>query len=161
MAVAKSQTFTGKVVNAQHEPLFGASVVNSVNGTGVTTSTNGSFSLWASENDSVNIAYLGYYDTTVTASAHYATIVLREKSIWLNETIVSGIRAKFNTPATFSMVTEGEIKEKNVGKDVPFILESQPSVVVSSDAGTGIGYTGLRIRGVSPEKSTLPSTAFR
>jgi iron complex outermembrane recepter protein len=61
--------------------------------------------------------------------------------------IVSAVRASQNTPATFSTIPKEEIERKNLSQDLPYLLSNQPSVVATSDAGNGVGYTGLRIRG--------------
>src|SRR5690606_16484011 len=56
-------------------------------------------------------------------------------------------RANDKTPTTHVTLDKEEIKEKNFGQDLPFLLNWTPSVVTTSDAGTGVGYTGIRIRG--------------
>ena len=60
---------------------------------------------------------------------------------------VSAVKATEKNPFAKTNITKAEIKKLNVGQDLPFILNSTPSVVVNSDAGTGVGYTGIRIRG--------------
>ncbi|HEY0060255.1 MAG TPA: Plug domain-containing protein, partial [Flavisolibacter sp.] len=60
---------------------------------------------------------------------------------------VKAIRASDKAPFAKTNLTKGDIDKQNLGQDLPFLLNSTPSVVVHSDAGTGIGYTGLRIRG--------------
>lgn len=60
---------------------------------------------------------------------------------------VRAIRANEKAPFTKSNLTKEEIGKLNQGQDLPFLLNQTPSVVVNSDAGTGVGYTGLRIRG--------------
>ena len=60
---------------------------------------------------------------------------------------VKAIRAGEKAPFTKTNLSKKEIQKTNLGQDIPFILNQTPSVVVNSDAGTGIGYTGLRIRG--------------
>ncbi len=60
---------------------------------------------------------------------------------------VSAVRATENTPATLTTVEKREIEKINLGQDLPYLINHTPSVVSTSDAGTGIGYTGLRIRG--------------
>jgi iron complex outermembrane recepter protein len=60
---------------------------------------------------------------------------------------VSSIKATEKNPFAKTNITKEEIKQNNVGQDLPFILNNTPSVVVNSDAGTGVGYTGIRIRG--------------
>jgi iron complex outermembrane receptor protein len=60
---------------------------------------------------------------------------------------VRAVRAGEKAPFTKTNLTKKEIEKLNLGQDIPFILNQTPSVVVSSDAGNGIGYTGIRIRG--------------
>ncbi len=60
---------------------------------------------------------------------------------------VRAIRAGEKAPFAKSNLTKTEIGKKNLGQDIPFLLNQTPSVVVNSDAGTGVGYTGMRIRG--------------
>ena len=57
------------------------------------------------------------------------------------------IRANDRAPFTKTNLNKTEIEKNNVGQDIPFILNQTPSVVINSDAGNGIGYTGIRIRG--------------
>ena len=60
---------------------------------------------------------------------------------------VKAIRAGENSPFTKTNISKKEIEKLNLGQDLPFILNQTPSVVVNSDAGNGVGYTGIRIRG--------------
>ncbi len=70
----------------------------------------------------------------------------------LNEVIVSATRANQRTGMAFTNVYQKDIKKLNLGQDMPFLLNQLPSVVVSSDAGAGVGYTGIRIRGTDPTR---------
>ena len=60
---------------------------------------------------------------------------------------VRSVRASENSPFAISNLNKTSIQQLNYGQDLPFVLQNTPSVVVNSDAGTGVGYTGLRIRG--------------
>ena len=73
----------------------------------------------------------------------------------LDEVIVKGIRAKFSSPISYSEIDKKELKKKNLGQDLPILLNFLPSVVTTSDAGAGIGYTSIRIRGVSPQSTNI------
>lgn len=64
-----------------------------------------------------------------------------------DEVVITATRAGENAPATFSTVDKTAIQKQNFGQDLPFLLNWTPSIVTTSDAGTGIGYTGMRIRG--------------
>lgn len=65
----------------------------------------------------------------------------------LDEVVVSASRAEEKTPVTYSTVDAAELRKANHGADLPYLLKNTPSLVVTSDAGTGIGYTGMHIRG--------------
>ncbi|MEJ7671194.1 MAG: Plug domain-containing protein [Chitinophagaceae bacterium] len=60
---------------------------------------------------------------------------------------MKAVRANDKAPFTKTNLTKKDIEKVNLGQDLPFILNQTPSVVVHSDAGNGIGYTGIRIRG--------------
>ena len=68
-------------------------------------------------------------------------------SVDLNEVVVKATRATAKTGMAFSTIREKEIAKQNLGQDIPFLLNQMPSVVVTSDAGAGVGYTGIRVRG--------------
>lgn len=70
----------------------------------------------------------------------------------LNEVVVKATRANEKTGMVYSNVSQSAIKKQNLGQDLPFLLNQLPSVVVTSDAGTGVGYTGIRIRGTDPTR---------
>ena len=65
----------------------------------------------------------------------------------LDAVLVSAIRVDSKTPVTFSNMTKKELKTRNLGQDIPILMNYMPSVVTTSDAGNGIGYTGIRVRG--------------
>ncbi|HEX3166714.1 MAG TPA: TonB-dependent receptor plug domain-containing protein [Chitinophagaceae bacterium] len=71
----------------------------------------------------------------------------RDSFLLLEPVEVKAIRAAENAPFTKTNLTKKQIEKLNVGQDLPFILNQTPSVVVNSDAGNGVGYTGIRIRG--------------
>ena len=73
----------------------------------------------------------------------------------LDEVIVKGIRAKFSSPISYSNIYKEKLKNKNLGQDLPILLNFLPSIVTTSDAGAGIGYTGIRVRGVSPQSTNI------
>ncbi len=65
----------------------------------------------------------------------------------LDDVIVYATRANEKTPTTYSEITSTDLKPRNLGQDLPILLNFSPSLVTTSDAGAGIGYTGMRIRG--------------
>jgi iron complex outermembrane receptor protein len=60
---------------------------------------------------------------------------------------IKSVRVSDNSPFAKSNVSAASIAQVNLGQDLPFLIQNTPSVVVNADAGTGIGYTGIRIRG--------------
>ena len=68
-------------------------------------------------------------------------------TITLEEVRLTGIKAKDNTPVTFTNVSKKDITSRNLGQDIPILLNYLPAVVTTSDAGAGIGYSGIRVRG--------------
>ena len=83
---------------------------------------------------------LGFSQETETDS-------LVGKKIVLDEVLVSALRVTKESPVTFSNLNKEEIKPRNLGQDIPFLMNFLPAVVSTSDAGAGIGYTGIRVRG--------------
>lgn len=73
----------------------------------------------------------------------------------LDEVIVRAVRVDAKSPITHSNVTKKELAKRNLGQDIPVLLNFLPSVVTSTDAGAGVGYTGIRIRGVSAQSTNI------
>ncbi|WP_405370435.1 TonB-dependent receptor [Nonlabens sp. Asnod2-A12] len=73
----------------------------------------------------------------------------------LDEVLVKAVRVNAKSPITHSNLSKEEIAKRNIGQDLPMLLNFLPSVVTSSDAGAGIGYTALRVRGVSSQSTNV------
>ena len=73
----------------------------------------------------------------------------------LDEVLVRSVRVEADSPITHSNVSKEELQKRNLGQDIPILLNFQPSVVTTSDAGAGIGYTGIRIRGVDAQSTNI------
>ncbi len=82
------------------------------------------------------------------------------KSIDLQEVQVIATRATKKTPLTYSEIDKETIETVNYGRDIPFILTLTPSVVATSEAGTGIGYTGFRIRGTDANRINITANGI-
>ena len=65
----------------------------------------------------------------------------------LKEVVLTAVRAKEKDPITFTNISKEEIAKRNLGQDIPVLLNYQPSVVTTTDAGNGVGYTYMRVRG--------------
>ncbi|MEO1030271.1 MAG: TonB-dependent receptor [Bacteroidota bacterium] len=73
----------------------------------------------------------------------------------LDEVLVKSVRVDAKSPITHTNVSKKEIAKRNLGQDVPILLNFLPSVVTTSDAGAGVGYTGIRVRGVSSQSTNM------
>ncbi len=73
----------------------------------------------------------------------------------LDEVLVKAVRVDAKSPITHSNVTKEDLTKRNLGQDIPVLLNFLPSVVTTSDAGAGIGYTGIRVRGVSAQSTNI------
>ncbi|MBK9192948.1 MAG: TonB-dependent receptor [Crocinitomicaceae bacterium] len=80
---------------------------------------------------------------------------LEELSYMSDEIVITSTRADDYTPTTFTNMSSQKIEKLNYGQDIPYLFNLTPSVVITSDAGTGIGYTGIRIRGVDPTRTNV------
>ena len=67
--------------------------------------------------------------------------------IALDEVLVSAVRATEESPVTFTNLTKKQIASRNLGQDIPVLMNFMPGVVTTTDAGAGVGYTGIRVRG--------------
>lgn len=98
----------------------------------------------------LKVSFLGFETYQVQVNPEHSGFIkirLLPQSFMQDEVVVRSTRLKENSPATFSIVTKETLKRENTGVDLPYLLQSTPSLVVTSDAGAGIGYTGIRIRG--------------
>lgn len=68
-------------------------------------------------------------------------------SVSLTDVVIVANRADYKTPVAFSTVTKSQIEKVNDGRDIPFLLDYTPSVITTSDAGAGMGYSAIRVRG--------------
>ena len=78
--------------------------------------------------------------------------IIKNDSIIIQQVEVVATRARHDTPIAHSNISRSEIEERNYGEDVPSLLATLPSVVISSESGTGIGSTSFRVRGTDPTR---------
>ncbi|MHA7130399.1 TonB-dependent receptor [Algoriphagus namhaensis] len=152
-AALAQESLSGKVLDAQTgDPLIGASVWTEKVGRGAVTDDSGRFTLTKLPSGEVRlkISYLGYETYEESISIPYSgdlEVRLESRDLLTEEFIVSATRASSTTPTTFKTIDKEELAKRNLGQDIPILLNFTPSVVSHSDAGAGVGYTGLRIRG--------------
>ncbi|AFL83267.1 outer membrane receptor protein [Belliella baltica DSM 15883] len=134
------------------ELLAGTNVLLEGTGRGSTTDISGNFEIRNIPQGTydLRVSFLGYTTQTLkitVPNTEEINISLEQSSIFTEEFVVNGTRASDVTPTTFQNIKKEEIAKLNLGQDIPMLLNYTPSVVSFSDAGAGVGYTGLRIRG--------------
>lgn len=154
---SQSSTVRGTVVDASTgQPLQGANVVQVGTDIGTSSGPDGHFELTLQEDGAgrLRISYVGYATQTVDLQTADSPLeIMMEPRVYqTNEVFVRALRVDNSVPVASETLERSEIEEQNLGQDIPYLLGSLPSVTTTSDAGAGIGYTGIRIRGVDPAR---------
>ncbi|MEQ9308143.1 MAG: TonB-dependent receptor [Balneolaceae bacterium] len=166
-----SQTISGYVYDVETgTPLQAANILQSGTTNGGVSDINGffEFELISEKSKLIEVSFLGYAVQEILLAdfgekleiylvpIDFSSITMAIDDISapsrLEELVVEATRVDDSTPFTFTNIDKAELEEKNLGQDVPYLLRATPSVVSTSDAGAGVGYTGIRIRGVDPTR---------
>ncbi|RAI94925.1 TonB-dependent receptor [Algoriphagus yeomjeoni] len=153
ISVWAQNSISGKVLDANtSEPLIGASVWTEKQGRGAVTDADGNFTITKLNEGEIQlrVSYVGFETLQKSLSVPLAgelRLELNPTDLLSEEFIVSATRASATTPTTFQTIDKEELAKRNLGQDIPILLNFTPSVVTNSDAGAGIGYTSMSIRG--------------
>ncbi len=148
---------SGKVQDENGQALSGATVIISDTYLGAYTDIDGGFVFSAVPQGEyiLKVSYIGYNtyqgDITVKSDTEL-NISLSVSTIVSDEVIVRGLKASQTTPVAFTDINREELIRINTGQDLPYLLTLVPSLVETSEAGAGIGYTGIRIRGTDASR---------
>jgi len=142
----------GKVSDTNGVGLPGASVSVNNNLSGAFTKTDGTYILPGLEDGeyTIRVSFMGYETVAkevILKGDFDVNIVLQNFTYKIDEVLISAMRAGEHTPMAYSEVDKRTLKNMNTGQDMPYLLSLTPSFIETSEAGNGIGYTGLRIRG--------------
>jgi iron complex outermembrane receptor protein len=151
-AVYSQFSISGRIIDETGTPLVGANIVLDNTYRGTTTDLEGNFvfSKIKKGEYALKISYIGYnyvYKKVKVDGDIYLDLSLVPATILGDEVIISATRVSDKIPVAFTTMEKEAINERNIGQDIPYLLSLTPSFVVSSDAGTGVGYTSFRIRG--------------
>ncbi|MBN2635173.1 MAG: TonB-dependent receptor [Prolixibacteraceae bacterium] len=140
------------VVTGNGEPLAGANTLIKGTTIGSPTKSDGTFEFrnLKEGNYTLEITFIGFEKKEVKVDLNEnktLEINLEPSAILTDEVFISATRAKSKTPMAYSNVSKNELENKNLGQDIPYLLQLTPSFVATSDAGAGVGYTNFRIRG--------------
>jgi iron complex outermembrane recepter protein len=142
-------TLSGKITDGS-KPYPGVNVQVKGTSIGTTTDINGQFSLNLKEGTYIliisSISKPKEVKGNLTENS-FISIDMSDSFVVLEEVLVSAVRVKTTSPVTHSNVTKEELEKRNLGQDIPILLNYLPSVVTTSDAGAGVGYSGIRVRG--------------
>jgi iron complex outermembrane receptor protein len=145
------------LVKGDGEVLAGASVVIEKSFYGVSTRANGSFEFKNLKpgNYTLLVSFVGFEPQEVPVSVPTTEpleINLKASNFFTDEVQITATRAGNKTPVAFTNLSKQELDANNSGQDIPYLLGITPSLVQSSEAGAGIGYTSFRIRGTDPTR---------
>jgi iron complex outermembrane receptor protein len=149
----QAQIIKGHVENENGTSLVGANISVKNTYLGTSTDANGNFKLDKLKPGKyiLLVDYLGYerqeYPLELSAAETNVQITLKQSNNLTEEVVVKATRAGNNKSVASTIIDKEELDKTNLGQDIPFLLGLTPSVTYSSDAGTGIGYSKLYIRG--------------
>jgi iron complex outermembrane receptor protein len=147
---------SGRVSGRDGAPLAGASIVITNTNTGVLSGTDGTYSIGLPEGSySIRFSYVGYEPQIRTVNLEndvVLDIVLEEKVLMTEDVIIKATRAGEHAPLAYTNISQELIMKQNTGQDLPFLLSLTPSLIETSEAGNGVGYTSLRIRGTDASR---------
>ncbi|MBJ2173874.1 TonB-dependent receptor [Aureibaculum sp. A20] len=151
-------TVSGNVFDQNEQPLTGATVLIKDTDSGTATDLKGFYKLNLSKGQYTLV--FSFMGQSISKSFYlYADkkldVRIVENPKLLDEVLVKAVRVDASSPITHSNLEKVEIEKRNLGQDIPILMNYMPSVVTTSDAGAGIGYTGIRVRGVSAQSTNI------
>lgn len=161
LAIKAQQNINGKVLSEDGTPLFGAKIQLKSTFAGAYSDVEGKFTI---KNIKVGkytivVSHSGYdnQENTIELGSGDLEVIFNmvRTPQMIEEMLVQSIRADQKTPTTYTNLKTKDVESLNFGQDLPYLLRLTPSTVVTSDAGAGVGYTGIRIRGVDPTRTNV------
>jgi iron complex outermembrane recepter protein len=159
VAAGAQGVLRGQIADENGQMLPGASVLVVETGQGAAADAEGKYRLsgLAAGRYTIRVAFLGYESVQRSielkaGEEQTLDVQLAQRGILTGEVIVRATRAGQATPMTYTNLKGEELQRNNLGTDAPILLQWTPSAVVTSDAGAGVGYTGIRIRGTDPTR---------
>jgi len=146
-------SISGTVKDSLSNPITGATIRITKTFKGVFSDNNGAYQLknLAAGNYDIEVSFIGYQIQHYSIKELYKDETLDFKLLkaeqLLDEFIVAGTRVEENNPFAHTNISIEELEKNNLGQDIPILLQNSVSMVSTSDAGAGVGYTGFRLRG--------------
>ncbi len=160
MLAAAQFSVSGKVTDQQTGEALAGATISLSNALAAVSGADGNyrFSNLKPGSYRIKVSYIGYASAEKSISLTASQTLnfnLRRSNFLTDEVTVSATRAYKNSPIAFTNLNKKDIQKNNLGQDLPYLLNQTPSVVITSDAGTGIGYTGIRIRGSDATRTNV------
>lgn len=148
----KGSLIKGKVTDVNGQPLQGAGITIENTFLGAHSGADGNYYISGLKEGiyTLSFSFLGYETQTREVKLkgeEILNVTLSEKPFMAGEVLINGTRAGEHSPLAYSTIDNISLKKENTGQDMPYLLSLTPSLVETSEAGNGIGYTSLRIRG--------------
>ena len=146
-------SISGKITDSESGKILSGTTVTLENSNrGTITNSQGFYRLMNLKKDTyvLKISYLGFTKITKTIDLQKDETFdfsLQKSTFEADEVVVSATRANANSAMAYSDISKDYLQKQNLGQDIPQLLNFTPSLVTTSDAGAGVGYTGIRIRG--------------
>ncbi|MDB5124441.1 MAG: TonB-dependent receptor [Mucilaginibacter sp.] len=154
-------SISGKITNQQTgEALPGATISLANRTISIVADGSGKYQVSNLKNGSytLKVSYIGYQTISKNVTLNADAIVdfaLINSTLLTEEVTVSSTRATTNSPTAFTNLNKKEIDKNNSGRGFEYLLEQTPSTVVTSNAGAGVGYTSIRIRGSDATRTNV------
>jgi iron complex outermembrane receptor protein len=153
----KSSVIQGKVTDETGNSISGASIAIENTFLGTHSGTDGNFILEGLKDGvyRLHFSFIGYEPQVIEVSLAGESVLnisLIQKSFMAGEVIINATRAGIHAPLAYSTLDNEVLRKQNTGQDIPFLLSLTPSLVETSEAGNGVGYTNLRIRGTDASR---------
>ncbi|HTH83047.1 MAG TPA: TonB-dependent receptor [Mucilaginibacter sp.] len=152
---------SGKITDQQTgEALPGATIILKNKTVNTEAAANGSYRIdnLTGGTYTLSVSYIGYQTATkiitVTGNATH-DFALVHGAIMTEEVTVNATRASAKSPTAFTNLDKKDIEKNNSGRGFEYLLEQTPSTVVTSNAGAGVGYTSIRIRGSDATRTNV------
>ncbi len=145
-------SISGTIKDSLSEPIPGATVRIVKTYKGVSSDNNGFYKLKNLEAGTydLEITFVGYQTLQKSidlSKDETLDVELKNSNQQLDEFKVLASRVGENSPIAHTNISSKELEKTNLGQDIPFLLQNSVSIVSTSDAGAGVGYTGFRLRG--------------
>jgi iron complex outermembrane receptor protein len=161
-AIKAQHTINGTVTDGEGMPLTGATVSLVETYKGTFSGKDGTYRLSDLPKGTylIRASFIGFTPGETEVQINNADVLnidfqLLSSAFKTEEVVISSTRAGDKTPTTYTNLSKEDVEQANFAQDLPFIMEFTPSAVVTSDAGTGVGYTGIRIRGSDPTRTNV------